>query len=98
MDVAVPHGTADLATFRDAPDKPICALHADLAENLAGTPNGGSARGYQEPFASFGCMAVLVTARRSVGQAVYLYIAVPRANIRFCRREDEGSATVGRVG
>ena len=27
---------------RDAPNKPICALHADVAENLAGTPNGGS--------------------------------------------------------
>jgi|SRR5580704_3164106 hypothetical protein len=45
--------------------------------------NGGSARGYQGPFASFGRMAVFVTARRSVGQAVYLYIAVPRANILF---------------
>lgn len=42
----------------------------------------GSARGYQEPLASFDGMAVLVTARRSVCQAVYLYIAVSRANIR----------------
>ena len=48
---------------------------------------GGLARGYPGPFASFGRMAVFVTARRSVGQAVYSYIAVPRANIRFYRRE-----------
>jgi hypothetical protein len=32
-----------VVTYRDAPNKPICALHADVAENLAGTPNGGSA-------------------------------------------------------
>jgi hypothetical protein len=37
MDVAVRHGTADLSTYRDAPNKPICAPHADVAENLAGT-------------------------------------------------------------
>jgi hypothetical protein len=47
-DVAVQHGTADLGIYRDAPNKPICGLHADVAKNLAGTPNGGSARNYQE--------------------------------------------------
>ena len=54
--------------------------------------------GIKDPFASFGCMAVLVTARRSVGQAVYLYIAVPRANIRICRRQCEpySDVSVGR--
>src|ERR1035438_5292158 len=31
MDVAVRHGTADLGTYKDAPNKPICALHADVA-------------------------------------------------------------------
>jgi hypothetical protein len=44
MEVAVRHGTADLGTYRDAPNKPICALHADVAANLAGTPNGGYVR------------------------------------------------------
>jgi hypothetical protein len=52
MDVAVRHGTADLGTYRDAPNKPICALHADVAENLAGTPNGGYLRV---------CVAALIT-------------------------------------
>ncbi|SRR6266566_6595111 len=53
--------------------------------NRVAAPNGGSARGYQEPFASFGCMAVLVTARRSVGQAVCLCIAALAVNVRNCR-------------
>jgi hypothetical protein len=44
MDVAARHGTAGLGTYRDAPNKLICALHADVAENLAGTPNGGYVR------------------------------------------------------
>jgi len=38
MDVAVRHGTADLGTYRDAPNKLIWALHADVAKDLAGTP------------------------------------------------------------
>ena len=45
----------------------------------------GSPRGYQELFASFGCMAVLVTARRSVGQAVCLCIAAFGVNVLNCR-------------
>ena len=52
----------------------------------------GSPRGYQELFASFGCMAVLVTARRSVGQAVCLCIAAFGVNVLNCRRQGRAAA------
>ena len=38
-----PYDTERLTrAVQDTPNKPICALHAEVAENLAGTPNGGS--------------------------------------------------------
>jgi hypothetical protein len=64
---------------------PLCTAVANRAPSPPGVPNGGSARGYQEPFASFGCMAVMVTAQRSVGEAVCLCIAALAVNVLNCR-------------
>jgi len=44
-------------------------------------PNRGSVRDYQELSASFGCMAVLVTARRSVGSPVYFSLSHKGAKV-----------------
>ncbi len=52
----------------------FCEHALSRTDRVAAEHIGGSARGYQESFASFG-MAVLVTARRSGGQAVYLSTA-----------------------
>jgi hypothetical protein len=57
--------------------------------------NGRVSARLSRVLASFGCMAVLVTARRQVGQAVYLYIAVPRGTIRFCRRPRPSTGRAG---
>jgi hypothetical protein len=45
-----------------------------IINHLVTAPNGGTARDYQDLSASFGCMAILVMARRSVGSPVYLCI------------------------
>src|SRR4029077_203988 len=54
------------SAFERAPNILICTPPRPPRLARAAAHIGGSARGYQEPFAPFGCMAVRVTARRSV--------------------------------
>jgi hypothetical protein len=77
------------------PKTPLCAPPTDHTEGTVPIQIGGSARGYQELFAP---SAILATARRTAGWAVYLCIAPLEVNVRFCRIPVHRSVLAGRLG
>lgn len=72
--------------------------HLGLAEDAPAAHNGGTARGYREPFEPLAARQPGYSARLEVGQAVCLCIVALGSNVRSCRDEGIASTVLPRTG
>jgi hypothetical protein len=75
-------GTFVLASLPTQPNTQICAPQLMSAEGLAAAPNGGSARGYQDPARA---VSAPTNAVLQAVQTVCLCVIALSVNVRICR-------------